>query len=72
MPGWYCTWGLDDQDPNDWDDMECMAARDRNVPVAIKCSSDSDDGGENVPAHDPARDLNIPAATTCSSNSEMD
>ena len=35
--------GFDDQDPNDWDDEECKTAGDVNVPVAILCSSDSDD-----------------------------
>ena len=35
--------GLDDQDPNDWDDEECKNAGDVNIPVAILCSGDSDD-----------------------------
>ena len=35
--------GLDDQDPNDWDDEECRNAGDLNIPVDILCSSDSDD-----------------------------
>ena len=35
--------GLDDQDPNDWDDEECRTADDVNIPVAILCTSDSDD-----------------------------
>ena len=46
------TGGLDGQDPNDWDDVQCMAACNLNFPVAITCSSDSDDGGENMPADD--------------------
>ena len=40
-----------------------------NFHVDIMRSSDSDDGGDNVPADDAARDLNIPVSTTCSSNS---
>ena len=40
------------------------------IHVAILCSSDSDVGGESMPADDPARDLNMPAATMCSSNRE--
>ena len=35
--------GFDDQDPNDWDDEECKTADDVNIPVAILCSSYSDD-----------------------------
>ena len=34
--------GLDDQDPNDWDDEECKTAGDLTIPVTNLCSSDSD------------------------------
>ena len=30
--------GLDDQDPNDWDDEECKTAGGLNIPVAMLCS----------------------------------
>ena len=30
----HATWGLDDQDQNDWDYEECKTAGDPNIPVA--------------------------------------
>ena len=45
--------GLDDQDPNDWDDEERKTAGDLTIPVTILCWSDSDvshDDGDDLPA----------------------
>jgi hypothetical protein len=45
--------GLDDQNPNDWDDEECKIAGDLTIPVTILCSIDSDvshDEGDDLPA----------------------
>ena len=45
--------GLDDRDPNDWDDEECKTAGDLTIPVTNLCSSDSDvshDDGDDLPA----------------------
>ena len=39
--------GLDDQDPNAWDDEECKNAGDLNIPVAILRSSDSEYEGDS-------------------------
>ena len=36
--------GLDEQDPNDCVDEECLRAGDLDIPVAILCSRDSDNG----------------------------
>ena len=38
--------GIDDQDPTAWHDMECMPTGDLNIPVAVGCSTDSDDKGD--------------------------
>ena len=45
--------GLDDQDPNDWDNEECTTAGDLIIPVTNLCSSDCDvshDDGQDLPA----------------------
>ena len=49
--------GLDDQDPNDWDNEECKTAGDLTIPVTNLCSSDSD-----VSHNDGDRD-DLPATT---------
>ena len=61
--------GLDDQDPNDWNDEECKNAGDLNVPVAILCSSDSE-YEEDLPSMTTTTSstgtvLGVPAATLC-------
>ena len=38
--------GMDDQDPQAWNDTECIPTGDLNTPVAIVCSTDSDDEGD--------------------------
>ena len=61
--------GLDDQDPNDWDDAECRTADD-----TILCSSDSEDAEElpststNTVTSSTGAVLSVPAATMCSSD----
>jgi hypothetical protein len=64
--------GFDDQDPNDWDDEECRTARDVNIPVAILCSSDSDDEQDlssmTKNTSSTGAVLSVPAATLCSSD----
>ena len=67
--GESCSEGLDDQDPNDWDDDECRTADD-----AILCSSDSEDA-EELPStstttvtSSTGAVLSVPAATMCSSD----
>ena len=64
--------GFDDQDPNDWDDEECRTAGDVNIPVAILCSSDSDDEQDlssmTTKTSSTGADLRVPAATLCSSD----
>ena len=64
--------GFDDQDPNDWDDEECRTAGDVNIPVAILCSSDSDDeqglSSMTTKTSSTGADLRVPVATLCSSD----
>ena len=63
--------GLDDQDPNDWDDEECRTADDVNIPVPILCSSDSEDAEElpstRTSSTGTGAALSVPAPIMCSS-----
>ena len=55
--------GLDDQNPNTWDDKQCRTAADLNIPEVVFLSSDDsdidrevergEDGCQSGPAHDP-------------------
>ena len=64
--------GFDDQNPNDWDDEECKTADEVNIPVAVLCSSDSDDEQElssmTTSTSSTGAVLSVPASTLCSSD----
>jgi hypothetical protein len=58
--------GLDDQDPNDWDDEACKTAGDLTIPVTYMCSSDND------VSHDDGEDLSATATEDLSATQEDD
>ena len=57
--------GLDDQDPNDWDDEECRTDDDLNIPVAIDDEEDSSSMTTTTSCTGTV--LSVPAPTMCSS-----